>query len=315
RARGGAPGARVARARRPARIRRALPGAALGGHETASRHRARPGQRAPHPLDGRAVRRVGRADALGDAGPPLADLRHRRRDRAVHHARPRRGHLPLRSHRGARLEPGSRSRNHRGPRGSAARAGTVPFRSLPGDEEAPGRIDSSARNRPETNLGHDPSRLIGTTRSARASRSSSGDRAERRDDPAPSCRTAAQDGGAAEASSMPSDANTERVGAVLLEEPLRGGQEWARGPRRGQTLTVVDVEGGAAIAALFFNAEQPLERYNMPDTLKAQHVARLTAGTVLFSDMGRVLCSIVRDTAGWHDTITGHMTAEMSERK
>ncbi len=114
---------------------------------------------------------------------------------------------------------------------------------------------------------------------------------------------------------MPSDANTERAGAVLLEEPLRGGQMWSRVLRRGQTLTLVDVEGGAAIAALFFNAEQPLERYNMPDTLKAQHVARLTAGTVLFSDMGRVLCSIVRDTAGWHDTITGHMTAEMSERK
>jgi len=114
---------------------------------------------------------------------------------------------------------------------------------------------------------------------------------------------------------MPSDANTDNAGAILLEEPLRGGQMWSRVLRRGQTLTLIDVEGGAAIAALFFNADKPLERYNMPDTLKAQHVARLTAGAVLYSDMGRVLCSIVRDTAGWHDTITGHMTAEMSQRK
>ena len=43
----------------------------------------------------------------------------------------------------------------------------------------------------------------------------------------------------------------------------------------------------------------------MPDTLKAQHIARVTSGHVLYSDMGRVLCSVVADTCGWHDTITG----------
>jgi urea carboxylase-associated protein 2 len=53
----------------------------------------------------------------------------------------------------------------------------------------------------------------------------------------------------------------------------------------------------------------------MPDTLKAQHIARLTRGYVLFSDMGRVLCSMVEDTLGWHDTITGHSTATTSEKK
>ena len=44
----------------------------------------------------------------------------------------------------------------------------------------------------------------------------------------------------------------------------------------------------------------------MPDTLKAQHTAFLTAGRVLYSDMGRILCSIIADTCGWHDTICGH---------
>ncbi|HYQ17612.1 MAG TPA: urea amidolyase associated protein UAAP1 [Polyangiaceae bacterium] len=96
---------------------------------------------------------------------------------------------------------------------------------------------------------------------------------------------------------------------VILEEALRGGQMWSRILRRGQTLRLTDVEGGAAVAALFYNAEDPSERYNMPDTLKAQHIARLTAGFVLYSDMGRVLCSIVSDSVGWHDTITGHGNA------
>jgi urea carboxylase-associated protein 2 len=84
---------------------------------------------------------------------------------------------------------------------------------------------------------------------------------------------------------------------------------------RGERLKLTDTEGGACVAALLFNAKQPLERYNMPDTLKAQHVARLTAGNVLYSDMGRVLFSVVADTAGWHDTITGHLTAEASKKK
>jgi len=97
---------------------------------------------------------------------------------------------------------------------------------------------------------------------------------------------------------------------LVYEEPLRPGQMWSRVIRRGQALRIVDLEGGASVAGLFYNAKQPLERYNMPDTLKAQHIARLTRGFVLYSDMGRILFSVVDDTAGWHDTITGHMDAE-----
>src|SRR5258706_5054200 len=100
----------------------------------------------------------------------------------------------------------------------------------------------------------------------------------------------------------------------ILEEPLRGGQMWARVLRRGQTLRLTDVEGGASVAALFYNADDHTERYNMPDTLKAQHIARLTAGYVIYSDMGRILCSVVGDSLGWHDTITGHGTAAHSKK-
>jgi urea carboxylase-associated protein 2 len=85
--------------------------------------------------------------------------------------------------------------------------------------------------------------------------------------------------------------------------------------KRGQVLRLVDVEGGASVAALLYNARQPLERYNMPDTLKAQHIARLTRGYVLYSDMGRILGSIVEDTCGWHDTISGHGDAAWTEAR
>ena len=72
----------------------------------------------------------------------------------------------------------------------------------------------------------------------------------------------------------------------------------------------MDVEGGANVSAIFLNFEIPAERYNFADTLKAQHTAKLTRGHVLMTDMGRILCSIVEDTVGWHDPIGGHSNAE-----
>lgn len=89
------------------------------------------------------------------------------------------------------------------------------------------------------------------------------------------------------------------------KEMLRGGQAWSRRLARGQVLRLTDTTGNACVSALFYNARDPIERYNMADTLKAQYTAFLTAGRVLFSDMGRVLISIVADSCGWHDTLSG----------
>jgi len=94
-------------------------------------------------------------------------------------------------------------------------------------------------------------------------------------------------------------------GPVLWEDLIPAGCHWSGVIRRGVTLRLTDLEGGANCAALLYNFEEKTERYNMPDTLKAQHTAFVTAGHVCYSDMGRVLCSITADTAGWHDTICG----------
>ena len=96
--------------------------------------------------------------------------------------------------------------------------------------------------------------------------------------------------------------------AFLWEEAVPGGCHWSGVLRRGTALRIATATGRANLAALFYRADDPLERYNMPDTLKAQHTAMLTRGHALYSDMGRVLCSIVADTCGWHDTIGGVST-------
>ena len=98
---------------------------------------------------------------------------------------------------------------------------------------------------------------------------------------------------------------------LLWEETLHAGAHWSGVARRGVKLRLTDLEGGANVAALFYNFEERLERYNMADTLKAQHTAYLTKGCVCYSDMGRVLCSITDDTVGWHDTFCGVSNAQM----
>jgi uncharacterized protein len=96
---------------------------------------------------------------------------------------------------------------------------------------------------------------------------------------------------------------------VLWEEQLPGGAHWSGVVRRGNTLRISDIDGGANVSLLFYNWENTQERYNMADTLKGQHTAFLTAGDACYSDMGRVLCSITADTCGWHDTICGVSSA------
>ncbi|MDP1757477.1 MAG: DUF1989 domain-containing protein, partial [Pseudohongiella sp.] len=91
----------------------------------------------------------------------------------------------------------------------------------------------------------------------------------------------------------------------LWEEALPGGCHWSGVLRRGNALRLTDLTGRTNVSALFYNAEEKLERYNMPDTLKAQHTAHLTTGHALYSDMGHVLCSVIQDSCGWHDTLCG----------
>lgn len=101
----------------------------------------------------------------------------------------------------------------------------------------------------------------------------------------------------------------------LLTHTIRGGGSWSMVLPRHTALRLTDPHGGANVAALFYHADQRTERYNMPDTLKAQHTAKLTAGHVLYSDMGRILCSMTEDSLGWHDPIAGHSNAELALSK
>ena len=102
---------------------------------------------------------------------------------------------------------------------------------------------------------------------------------------------------------------SKNIDQWLWEEKVHPGASWSHVLKRGTTLRLTDIEGGVNAGMMLYNFECPTERYNMPDTLKAQHTAKLTTGFVLYSDMGRILCSVTADTVGWHDPIGGTLTA------
>ena len=101
----------------------------------------------------------------------------------------------------------------------------------------------------------------------------------------------------------------------LYDDLLPGGAHWSFVMRKGHVLRLIDETGHANVGMLMYNPENPLERYNMPDTLKNQHTFKLTKGHVLLSDMGRVFASIVRDDLGWHDTVSGTCNAKLVEQR
>lgn len=95
---------------------------------------------------------------------------------------------------------------------------------------------------------------------------------------------------------------------VLWDEVIAGGGcSWAVVPR-GARLRLVDTHGDACAALLLHRADHPTERLNVADTVKVQWQAYLGPGTLLLSDMGRVLAAVVEDTSGRHDALCGTST-------
>jgi len=111
---------------------------------------------------------------------------------------------------------------------------------------------------------------------------------------------------ATEASDLPVGVAAQ---SMLWEETIGAGGYAARELRRGARLRLIDLRGDACVSMLIFNADRPIERLNVADTVKVQWNAYLRAGSLLLSDMGRVLMSITTDDAATHDTFCGPSNA------
>lgn len=101
----------------------------------------------------------------------------------------------------------------------------------------------------------------------------------------------------------------------IWSRTLRPGEKWSGNIGRGKYIHFKALGDDANVSMLMYNMLDTSERYNMPDTLKAQFISSLTKGNVLMSDNGRVLASIVEDSLGWHDTISGYTTRLLTDEK
>lgn len=101
----------------------------------------------------------------------------------------------------------------------------------------------------------------------------------------------------------------------IWSKTLIPGEKWSGTIGRGKYIHFKALGKDANVSMLLYNMRDTSERYNMPDTLKGQYTAHLTRGNVLMSDNGRVLASIVEDSLGWHDTISGYTTRMMTDEK
>ena len=102
---------------------------------------------------------------------------------------------------------------------------------------------------------------------------------------------------------------------VMWDETIAAGGYGARVLKRGSRLQLTDLHGDGAVAMMVFNAERPVERLNVADTVKIQWNAYLGAGRFLLSDMGRVLMTVLEDDTCGHDAFCGASNQASNARK
>jgi urea carboxylase-associated protein 1 len=100
---------------------------------------------------------------------------------------------------------------------------------------------------------------------------------------------------------------------AVYDTVLDSGLGWTHVLAPGQIFRIVDLEGNQAVDTLFYNAEDESERYSAVDTVREQGNLYLSVGSQLLSSEGRVLCTIVADTCGRHDTLGGACAAESNQ--
>ena len=93
--------------------------------------------------------------------------------------------------------------------------------------------------------------------------------------------------------------------AVVSDDIVPAGKPWGRLIRRGEVLRIVDLHGRQAVDFLCYDAADPSDRYSAMNTVKMQGNVFVHKGTVLYSDRGNALFTVIEDTCGSHDTIAG----------
>ncbi|MGH1432311.1 MAG: urea amidolyase associated protein UAAP2 [Neptuniibacter sp.] len=97
---------------------------------------------------------------------------------------------------------------------------------------------------------------------------------------------------------------------AISSDTVDAGDYFFKVLKTGETLRILDLEGNQAADTLFYNADNPAERYSATDTIREQGNVYLTSGSKLRSNENNVMLEIVADTCGRHDTLGGACATE-----
>ncbi|MCD2156128.1 MULTISPECIES: urea amidolyase associated protein UAAP2 [Rhodococcus] len=99
-------------------------------------------------------------------------------------------------------------------------------------------------------------------------------------------------------------------GTVILDEIAEAFGPWSAVVRAGDVLTIVDLHGNQAVDTLVYASDDHSVRYSAAATVTAQQNLFLTTGSVLRSDDGTPLMTLIADEVGNHDTVGGACSQE-----
>jgi hypothetical protein len=94
-------------------------------------------------------------------------------------------------------------------------------------------------------------------------------------------------------------------GGITLDEIVPARAPWSAVVPKGHVLTIVDVGGNQSGDCLLYNAADTDERYSVPDTIAWQGNVYVRTGTVLRSNEGNPLATVVANEIDRQDTIGG----------
>jgi urea carboxylase-associated protein 1 len=100
------------------------------------------------------------------------------------------------------------------------------------------------------------------------------------------------------------------AGTVVHDEVVPARAPWLHRVKKGQTLRIVDLEGNQAVDFLVYNAHDGAERYSAQDTIAAQGNIFLREGSVLRSNEGAAMMTVLSTAVAYHDTIGGACSCE-----
>lgn len=99
-------------------------------------------------------------------------------------------------------------------------------------------------------------------------------------------------------------------GSIVHDEVVPARAPWLHHIKTGQTLRIVDLEGNQAVDFLIYSTTDDAERYSAQDTVAAQGNIFLREGSVIRSNEGRAMMTVMGTSVDYHDTIGGACSCE-----